>query len=157
MSLWIRVAGAFLLVAAGFGAGWGGYRRKFRLWWQMHTFARLLSYWQGILAYQMLTGTELLRRAAVYPDFRQLRVEAYGTLSEYAPPEEFPLALRQEVVQGLRRIAGEPRATACDTLGQLARLCEAAAQQAQEEADCARRLYPRLGVCAGVLAVILLW
>ena len=39
----------------------------------------------------------------------------------------------------------------------LTALCEDAAAQCRHEAQAARSLWPRLGACAGVLAVILLW
>ena len=157
MNLCLHMLGAMLLIATGGGAGLGIYRGRCQSWWKLHTFARLFGYWQGILAYQALTGGELLQRAAMYPAFCKLGVNQCAALSELTPPKELPPPLREEVIQGLRRISGEPRITACDTLRQLSQLCEDAARQRYKEAEYARKLYPRLGLCVGVLAVILLW
>lgn len=157
MNLILRTVGAMLLLSTGLGGGLGLCHHKAQVWWRLHTFSRLFAYWQGVLTYQTLTGVELIQRASVYPAFRKLGVDQCVTLAELPPPEELSAPLREEIAQGLGRIAGEPRMTACDTLRQLSQICEDAAVQKYKEAENARRLYPRLGLCAGVLAVILLW
>lgn len=62
-----------------------------------------------LLGYQRLTGAEMLRRAARYPDFQTLGVEACDELAALSAPESLPEALRQEVQQGLLHLGG----TAC--------------------------------------------
>ena len=55
------------------------------------------------------------------------------------------MAVQLEVRQGLEQIALEPRTNACTTLRHLESLCEEAAAARWEEAQAARRLWPRLG------------
>lgn len=156
MSLVVRLVGMGMLMVAGTGAGLCLCLHKRQEWWQAHTFARLLSYMGHLLGYQRLTGSEMLRRAARYPDFRKLGVEGCNDLAGLLAPECLPEALRQEVQQGLLHLGEEPRAEAGVTLERLASLCEEAAQRNKKEADEASRLWPRLGACVGVLAAILM-
>ena len=157
MTVVLRLLGGVLLVAAGTGGGVAVYARKQRQWRQLHTFARLLDYLRELLAYQALNGRELLARAARYPAFARLGVTGGGTLAALPMPECLPAAVQLEIRQGLEQLALAPRASACATLRRLEALCEEAAAQKQEEARAARRLWPRLGACAGMLAAILLW
>lgn len=153
----LRILGGILLVAAGTGCGAAIYGRKHRQWQQLHTFARLMAYLGELLSYQPLSGRELLGRAARYPAFARLGVAKCCELATLPLPECLPLAAQMEVRQGLEQIALEPRANACTTLRHLESLCEEAAATRWEEAQAARRLWPRLGACAGMLAAILLW
>ena len=153
----LRVLGGLLLVAAGGGGGAALYGRKHRQWRQLHTWARLLGYLRELLACQPLNGRELLARAARYPAFARLGVEGCATLAALPLPDAFPPELRQELRQGLEQLALEPRSSACATLQRLERLCEQAAARKWEETQAARRLWPRLGACVGMLAAILLW
>ncbi len=157
MSEMIRVLGGLLLVAAGTGGGIAVYSRKYHQWRQLHTFARLLAYLRELLAYQPLNGGELLARAARYPAFARLGVGECGTLAALPLPGSLPPGTRQELQQGLEQLAFEPRSNACATLKRLETLCEDAAVSKREESQAARRLWPRLGACAGMLAAILLW
>lgn len=156
MNLVMRLVGMGLLVAAGTGAGICFCLHKRQEWWQAHTFARLLLYMGRLLGYQRLTGAEMLRRAARYPDFQTLGVETCDELAALSAPESLPEALRQEVQQGLLHLGEEPRAEAGATLERLASLCEEAAERNKKEAEDASRLWPRLGACVGVLVAILI-
>lgn len=153
----LRAAGACLVLLAGYGAGAGVPLHHRRSWRQLHTFARLLAYWQGILRYQPLTGAELLRRARQYPEFAALGLEGCAGLSALPMPGALTLAEQEEIRDGLCQMSLQPREEACATLERLASLCEEAAQRARQAADDSRVLWPRLGLCAGVLTVILLW
>lgn len=153
----LRAAGACLVLLAGYGGGrcvWLHHRAQ---WRQLHTFARLLLYLQGVLRYQPLTGADLLRRAGAYPEFAELGLKLCTELAGLPLPAALPAAQREELNDGLRQISLQPREEACATLGRMAALCEDVAQRAQREAEAARALWPRLGLCGGVLAVILLW
>ena len=72
-------------------------------------------------------------------------------------PGALTLAEQEEIRDGLCQMSLQPREEACATLERLASLCEEAAQRARQAADDSRVLWPRLGLCAGVLTVILLW
>ena len=157
VSLALRLLGAALLVAAGTGGGLAVYGHRYGHWRQLHTFARLLVYLQSTLAFQPLLAEELLRHAAQYPEFSRLGLAGCRSLAELPLPAALTPALCQEIRQGLEQLAWQPRAGACATLRRLASLCEDAAAQCRREAQAARSLWPRLGACAGVLAVILLW
>lgn len=156
MSFVVWLLGMGLLGAAGTGAGVCFSLHKQQEWWQAHAFARLLSYMGHLLSYQRLTGAELLRRAAGYPDFQKLDVAKCTGLTTLPVPQVLPEALRREVRQGLQHMEEEPRAEASATLERLAGLCEDAAQENKKQADESRRLWPRLGACVGVLTAIVL-
>lgn len=157
MSILPRVTGAVLLILAGAGGGFAFCSHQTACWRQLHTFGRLLSYLQGTLSYQALTGAELLQRAAYYPEFAQLGLTKCRALEELPLPGALSESLKQEIHSGLAQLALEPRTNACATLQRLAALTEEEAQNRKEIARSARRLYPRLGACAGILTAILLW
>lgn len=153
----LRFLGGILLVGAGAGSGFAVCRHRYAVWRQMYTLARLFDYLQGLLGYQALSGEELLRRAAIYPEFAQMGIEECDNLAELPLPDALSPALRQEIAQGLAQVALEPRAGACTTLQRLRTICESVAAKQQEQLELARRLWPRLGVCCGILLAILLW
>ena len=78
-------------------------------------------------------------------------------LSALRPPDCLPDALCREIAETLAAAEESPRLTACAALRRLAALCEAEADELAARAHDARRLWPRLGGCLGVLAAILLW
>ena len=77
LSVTLRLVSTLLLCAAGGGLGLAAAQKQERRWWQVHTFARLLSYMGQTLRYLPLPADELLARAAAYPEFA-----AIGTLRE---------------------------------------------------------------------------
>lgn len=157
MSLLLRMLGSCFILLAAYGTGAGislHHRLRCR---QLHTFARLLQYLRGLLKYQPLTGGELLFRSQAYPEFMALGLEHCSSLPELPIPDAMPAPLQTEVREGLSQMEMQPREEACETLCRLAALCEEAAQTARHEADAAQALWPRLGLCVGVLIVILLW
>lgn len=156
MSFVVQLLGKGMLVVAGMCAGMCFCLHKQQEWWQAHAFARLLSYMGHLLGYQRLTGVEMLRKAERYPDFQKLDVANCTELAMLPVPQVLPEALRQEVRQGLLCVGEEPRAEASATLNRLASLCEDAAEQNKKEAEEARRLWPRLGACVGVLMAIVI-
>lgn len=157
MSLLLRLLGGCLVLLAGYGAGYGVLLHHRARWGQLHTFGRLLGYWRGLLQYQALTGPELLCRARNYPEFAGLGLAGCTGLAGLPLPAALPPPQQAELRDGLCQMALQPRLEACATLERLAALCEEGARQARREADAARTLWPRLGLCAGVLIVILLW
>lgn len=157
MNAVLRVAGAILLIVACGGAGLAVSAHQMVCWRQLHTLARLFQYLQGLLSYQALTAKELLQRAAYYPEFAVLFKNECNSLDQLSLPAFLSTELHTEILSGLRQLAWEPRQNACATLERLAALCEEAAVRKHEEAQTARNLWPRLGFCAGILAVVLLW
>ena len=136
MTVFLRTAGALLLILAGAGGGFAAAARIGTQQRQCHAFARLLAYLAELLEAQGLAGPELLA----------LR-----------PPDCLPDALCREIAETLAAAEESPRLTACAALRRLAALCEAEADELAARAHDARRLWPRLGGCLGVLAAILLW
>lgn len=155
MKFFLRLAGALLLLLAGSGTGLAIYMHKKACWQELHTLARLFQYLQGLLSYQSLTGEELLKRAVHYPEFSRLLSGPCTSLEELPLPESLPHELKEEVSSGLKQLAFEPRNNACRTLGRLAELCAEAAAYKKDEAQLAKKLWPRLGLCAGILTAIL--
>ena len=157
MTLFLRLLGTLLLLLAGMGGGFAAAARAENSRRQLHSFARLLTYLAELLDAQALTGPELLRRAAQDPAFAVFCPAPVESLSALTPPACMPDALRQEVQSSLSAAEEAPRLTACAALRRLAALCEAEADELAARAHDARRLWPRLGGCLGVLAAILLW
>ena len=102
-------------------------------------------------------GPELLARAARCPAFSACCPAGTAALSALRPPDCLPDALCREIAETLAAAEESPRLTACAALRRLAALCEAEADELAARAHDARRLWPRLGGCLGVLAAILLW
>lgn len=152
-----RLLGALLLMCAGMGWGFAVSRHQYEIWRQLHALDRLFTYLHALLQYQALSGAELLRRAALYPEFARIGVQRCNRLADLPLSDHLPSPLRQEITQELAQIGLEPRTTACATLQRLHTLCESAAAMQQEKADLARHLWPRLGACLGILLAILLW
>ena len=104
-----------------------------------------------------VAGPELLARAARCPAFSACCPAGTAELSALRPPDCLPDALCREIAETLAVAEESPRLTACAALRRLAALCEAEADELAARAHDARRLWPRLGGCLGVLAAILLW
>ena len=76
-------------------------------------------------------------------------------IGDLAPPAALPAPKRDEV-QSLLHAAGESdRAGACEMLAAAAALCEDTAAERLPALRQARSLWPKLGVCAGLLAAVL--
>ena len=157
MTLLLRLLGTLLLLLAGMGGGFAAAARAENSRRQLHSFARLLTYLAELLDAQVLTGPELLRRAAQDPAFAAFCPAPGESLSALTPPACMPDALRQEVQSSLSTAEEAPRLTACAALHRLASRCEAQSAEAAEHCRTARRLWPRLGGCLGAMAAILLW
>lgn len=157
MNVCVKLFGVVFLLVAGLGLGDGVCRPLFSCWWQLHTLSRLFIYLDGLLAYQQLTGRELLRRAAQDPDFRRLGIEDCKKLTDIPVPCRAGEALCSELQQELSHMSGQPHTVVCTSFQRMARLCEEAAEQKRRQAEAARRLWPRLGICAGALVAILVW
>lgn len=156
VSMIFRVAGGILVILACGGAGMAIYIHQINSWRQLHTLARLFEYLQGALSYQALTGKELMRRAALYPEFAVFFKNQCEELEELSLPVILSQERKTEIQSGLAQLAWEPRRNACSTLKRLAALCEEAAAQKKQDAQTARSLWPRLGFCVGILIVVLL-
>lgn len=156
MNLVFRMLGGILLVLAGGGGGFAVYAHQYAAWRTLHTLEALFRYLQGLLSYQALTGEEMLRRAALYPEFALLFGEKCTLLDELPLPNSVPAEIRMEIRSGLAQLAMEPRQNACRTLQRLAELSADTASQRKKEVQMARRMWPRLGACMGLLAAILL-
>lgn len=145
------------MILTGTGGGFAAAARIGAQQRQCHTFARLLAYLAELLEAQALAGPELLTRAARCPAFAACCPAGTAALSALCPPGCLSDALRREIVETLTVAEESPRLTACAALRRLAALCEAEADALAARTRDARRLWPRLGCCLGVLAAILLW
>ena len=132
MSILPRVTGAVLLILAGAGGGFSFCSHQTACWRQLHTFARLLSYLQGALSYQALTGDELLQRAAYYPEFAQLGLTKCRTLEELPFPGALSESLKQEIRSGLQETSAILGSTAT-TMQERDREYQATLQRQEEQ------------------------
>lgn len=152
----LQLAGALLLVLTGWGAGTSAAQRAEGERRQLHTFVRLLERLRDDLACRALPGEELLAAAALYPEFGAVPLAGCRSLAELPLPEALDDARRTELRAGLETICLVPREQAAAELERLIRLCREAEQEKKTAAGTARALYPRLGVCLGIVAAILL-
>lgn len=157
LSFLLRLLGTSFLVAAGGGGGVMACTKKKTEQHEIYMFSRLFTYMQQYLTYQALTGEELLRHAKAYPQFLRLGLQSCTRLERLPLPKALSSALREEIRSDLCRLSMSPRETACKTLQHLASLCQEAALQKEKEVRMAEKLWPRLGICLGALAAILLW
>lgn len=153
----LRFLGTVLLMVAGAGAGAAVCVKRKVEQRRIYTLSRLFIYMRELLASQALTGEELLERAKAYPDFASLGLRSCACLEKLPLPEELPLPIRQEIRSDLLQISMAPRETACRTLQHVAVLCRDNAAEKEREVQMAEKLWPRLGLCLGALAAILLW
>lgn len=155
LSAALRLVSTLLLCAAGGGLGLAAAQKQERRWRQVHTFARLLSYMGQTLRYLPLPADELLARAAAYPEFAAIGLADCTALAALPPPAALPAPKRDEV-QSLLCAAGESdRTGACEMLTAAAALCEESAAEKAPTLRQAYSLWPKLGVCGGLLAAVL--
>ena len=114
-------------------------------------------YLAELLEAQALAGPELLARAARCPAFSACCPAGTAALSALRPPDCLSDALCREIAETLASCRRIPAPDCLCRARRLAALCEAEADEFAARAHDARRLWPRLGGCLGVLAAILLW
>lgn len=154
IGLAMRVVGMSLLVLAGSGVGFSLYWQKREIWRRASCFVHLLEYLLLGIQYQAMPCEELLQQAALQAEFGVLNLSDCRTFDQIAIPAGLPEGTREELARGLTRLSEVPREAACRTLEQLLALCRSCEQNAREAAFRARALYPKLGLCIGLLAAI---
>ena len=151
----LRLAGLLLLCGVGAGIGVSAAGRRAVRWQQVHTFSRLLGYLAQTLQCMPLPAGELLARADAYPEFSALGLADCRALSALPLPAVLTGARRTELQSRLAAAEETDRANACRNLRQAAELCESWAAEQRPALQQAQRLWPRLGLCAGLLVGIL--
>lgn len=152
----LRFWGSLLLTAAAAGMGYGLALRKRAVWEQLHAFCALLEYLRAGIQFRAEPCAPLLAGAAADPRFATLALESCREFSEIRPPPALGQTLCAEVRQALAELTSAPRQRACAILSHLLLQCQAAERAADQAASEAVRLYPRLGLCAGLAAALLL-
>jgi hypothetical protein len=153
-SILLRIFGVCALVAAGYLGGVGIASAEQKRWETMHCFARLLAYLLNGIRYRLVPGEDLLCAAKQYPEFALLHLSDCRQIGQIPPPVEFDDTLQKEIQEGLSLLAGLPREEACRELQSLMTLCKNAEDEKRTQVLASKRLYPRLGVCVGLLAAI---
>lgn len=151
-----RLLGALLLIMAGFGGGAALAAERRACWRTIHTFAALLDFLQAGIRYQALPCGQLLAQAAADERFAALGLAACADFAAVPVPPALGPALAGEARQTLDALSAAPQQRACALLARLLAECRVAAEQADRAAAEAEHLYPRLGLCAGLLAVLFL-
>lgn len=154
--LLLKLVGCCLLVFCGGGIGWLYACRKKSVFLQSEAFVRFLQYIRESIRFRTLPGAVVLAMAACQPDFAPFCNEESTTFSRIRPPEYLRAVLGDELEAGFAVLETSTRQTACDTLDHLTELCRRAAEQTRESAHQSIRLYPRLGVCLGLIIAILM-
>lgn len=157
MMLYCRLLGAALLVCTGFAAGQVYCQRLWAQWRAVCGFERLLTYLADQLAFCALPSAELLANAAEHPAFAAYCPPSAASFVDLHLPASLAKTCGAELQTGLRAIALCSRQQAPQTMRALAALCRRTAQSQYVAAQRAAALAPKLGLCGGLLAAILLW
>lgn len=152
----LRLVGALCTVAAGTGAGVALWAKRRADHGSVQAFAALLSYLLTAIRYQAAPCDDLLRRAAQQPRFAQLGLVSCGDFAALPIPEALGTPLQSESRAVFAALGSVPRQRACELLEHLLTMCREREQALGRRASEAGSLYPRLGFCAGVLAVLIL-
>lgn len=156
MMLYCRLLGAVLLVCTGFAAGQAYCQRLWAQWRAVCGFERLLTYLADQLAFCALPSAELLAAAAEHPAFAAYCPPSAASFAELRLPPPLAKTCGAELHAGLHTIALCSRQQAPQTMRTLAALCHRTAQGQYAAAQQAAVLAPKLGLCGGLLAAILL-
>lgn len=146
-----------LLVCTGFAAGQAYCQRLWAQWRAVYGFERLLTYLADQLAFCALPSAELLAAAAEHPAFAAYCPPNAASFAELRLPPPLAKTCGAELHAGLHTIALCSRQQAPQTMRTLAALCHRTAQGQYAAAQQAAVLAPKLGLCGGLLAAILLW
>ena len=109
------------------------------------------------LAFCALPSAELLAAAAEHPAFAAYCPPNAASFAELRLPPPLAKTCGAELHAGLHTIALCSRQQAPQTMRTLAALCHRTAQGQYAAAQQAAVLAPKLGLCGGLLAAILLW
>lgn len=154
--LTLKFVGAFLLACCCGGIGWMAACRKKAIWQQIVAFERFLQYLLDAIRFRHLPGNMVLGMASQHEDFAPFCPGHTAAFSQIRPPAYLQHLFGSELRDGLHTMETAPRQTVCDTLEHLCELCRREEFRMQETAGAAQRLYPRVGVCLGVLIAIFL-
>lgn len=124
-------------------------------WQQIHTFIALIEYLLTAIRYQAYPCSELLTMLGQDPRFADEDLKNCQTFADIKVPVALGRVLQQEARQTLVELGGAPYPRACDLLGRLLSQCQKQEQTIRQKADDAWRLYPKLGLCIGLLFVLL--
>lgn len=152
----LKFIGGCMLTCCGGGIGWMAACRKKSGWRQIASFERFLQYLLDAIRFRHLPGSLVLGMASQHKDFAPFCPEHTVMFSQIRPPHCLRVLFGSELQDGLHTMETASQQTVCDTLEHLCELCRRAELQAQETAGAAQRLYPRVGVCMGVLIAIVL-
>lgn len=155
-NLFLKFLGGGLLILCGGGIGWTSACRKREIARKISDFERFLQYVLESIQFRSLPGAVVLHMASQRTDFAAFCAGPVSTFSQVRPPDCLDQDLTRELRDGLRTLETAPHQNACDTLAHMNEMCRHAGQQAQDAADRALRLYPRMGACLGMLAAIVL-
>lgn len=153
---WLRFLGAVLLAGACTGAGAALALQKRAAWDRVRTFCALLELFHGGIRYQALPCAQLLAQAAADGRFAALGLDTCADFAAVPVPAALGPALAAQAKQTLRELCAAPRLHACALLVRLLEQCRAREREQNAAAGDAMRLYPRLGLCAGLLLVLVL-
>lgn len=155
-TLFLKFIGGSLLVLCGGGIGWTSACHKKEAARRIEAFVRFLQYVQEAVRFRCLPGMIVLEMAAKHKDFTEFCPGGTMTFSQIVFPDCLEENVGNELREGLNTLETASRQSACDVLDHMCDLCRGAGKQAQEAAQQAQRLYPRMGACLGLLAAIVL-
>lgn len=156
IAFFLKFLGGGLLVICGYGIGWTAAKQKRKAACSIASFERFLQYLTEAIRFRRLPGNAILAMAAQHAEFAVFCPQGTTSFSHIRPPDSLTAQYGAELLDGLHTLETAPQQIACDTLEHLCALCRQAGMQAQEATLHAQQLYPRMGVCFGLLAAIVL-
>lgn len=145
-----------MLAAAGYGAG--AWRLALR---QKHLAAlrqlyRLLGRVWDEIEFRALPTEEILAQLQREPGFELLELGPCKRLQEYSLPELFPPEERLAFAPAFSALGQGTSPESCRMLAYYQRRCLAFTEHAEKNAEKAKQLYRPFGLCAGLLAALML-
>lgn len=157
IQLWCRLLGTILLTAVGFAAG-RSFSDHLRAQWQASSaFEHLLTYLADQLEFYARPSAELLSAAAFCPEFAVFCPQNAAAFADLQLPKALAQSCGAELHAGLNAVALCSRKQAPQTMRALAAMCRRAADSQYAAVCRAAGLAPKLGLCSGLLAAVLLW
>ncbi len=157
MTVMLKLLGVCLMGVAGFALGF----EKARVLWLRQTFwrelGRMLAQIRDEIQFRALPMPQLLCQLRDLGQYPHLGLESCQSLDCFAFPDYIP-AGEAALFQPLFRCIGQVTSQElCEQMEYYLPLCQRSQEQVQQAYQAASRFYPRFGVCAGLLAALLLF
>lgn len=154
--LTVRIIGAALLAASGYGAGMYLLNQQIRRVKVLSQMERLLGRIQDEIEYRALPLDEILYVLRQETGFELLRLDRCQDLRQLIMPDVLSSSQRQMLEQAMITLGQRTSQESSRQMEYYQRQCTVLINQEHEKLCNAQRLYRQLGVCGGLLAALVL-